>query len=208
MIRLGLRTAVAGGKEAVVRLATIAAAVAIGVGLLLATLAAINAVNAQNARYAWLNTGTGHPPTTIESAEASPDPLWWSLRSDYFSGQVIGRVDVAATGPDTPVPPGIPRLPRPGQFYASPALSALLASTPPAQLKDRFPGHQIGTIGREALPSPKSLIVIIGSTSKQLSQLPSAKRVTSIGTIAPTDCGDCVVGIRAAGLDLVLSVVA
>ena len=33
-------------------------AVAIGVGLLLATLAGINAVNAQNARYAWLETGS------------------------------------------------------------------------------------------------------------------------------------------------------
>ncbi len=209
MIRLGLRVAVAGGKEAVVRLATIAAAVAIGVGLLLATLAGINAVNAQNARYAWLNTGTGTAPVTTARANgSSPDPLWWSLRGDYFNGHVIGRVDVAATGPDSPVPPGIPHLPGPGQFYASPALSALLASTPPAQLEDRFPGHQIGTIGPEALPSPKSLIIIIGGTREQLSQLPSAKPVTRIGTIAPGDCGDCVVGIRAAGLDLVLSVVA
>ena len=70
MIRLGLRIAVAGGREAVVRLATIATAVAIGVGLLLVTLAGINAVNAQNARYAWLNTSTGNTPTITASAEA------------------------------------------------------------------------------------------------------------------------------------------
>jgi hypothetical protein len=208
VIRLGLRVAVAGGREAIVRLATIAAAVAVGVGLLLVTLAGINAVSAQNTRYAWLNSGTGTAPATTQSAGVSPDPLWWRLRGDYFSGRVIGRVDTAATGPDSPVPPGIPHLPGPGQFYASPALSALLASTPHAELKDRFPGHQIGTIGREALPSPKSLVVIIGWTPEQLSQLPGAKQVTSIGTIAPGDCADCVVGIRAAGLDLILSVVA
>jgi hypothetical protein len=209
MIRLGLRIAVAGGREAMVRLATIATAVAIGVGLLLVTLAGINAVNAQNARYAWLNTSTANTPASTASAEASsPDPLWWRLRGDYFRGQVIGRVDVAATGPDSPVPPGIPHLPGPGQFYASPALSTVLASTPAAQFKDRFPGHQIGTIGREALPSPKSLIIVIGGTPEQLAQLPNAEQITSIGTIAPGDCADCVVGIRAAGLDLILSVVA
>ena len=57
MIRLGLRLTVAGGREALTRLALIAIAVAVGVGLLLATLAGLNAVNDQNARYAWLETG-------------------------------------------------------------------------------------------------------------------------------------------------------
>ena len=42
-------------------------------------------------------------------AATGRDPLWWLLRADYFDGQAIGRVDVAATGPDSPVPPGIPR---------------------------------------------------------------------------------------------------
>jgi FtsX-like permease family len=209
VIRLGLRLAVAGGKEAVARLAIIAIAVAIGVGLLLATLAGINAVNAQNARYAWLNTGIGvEQSRAVETNASAPDPLWWLVRGDYFNRQTIGRVDVAATGPHPPVPPGIPHLPGPGQFYASPKLSALLASTPAAQLKDRFPGHQIGTIGPGALPSPNSLIIIIGQTPEQLSHVPGAKQVSSIGTVAPGDCGDCVIGIRAAGLDLVLSVVA
>jgi len=208
MIRLGLRIAVAGGKEAVLRLATIATAIAIGVGLLLLALAGINAVNAQNARYAWLNSTGNASGAAVRALGPSPDPLWWRLRGDYFSGQVIGRVDLAATGPNSPVPPGLPHLPGPGQFYASPALSDLLASTPPAELKDRFPGHQIGTIGRAGLPSPKSLIIVIGGTPEQVSQLAYSEQITSIGTTAPGDCSDCVVGIRAAGLDLILSVVA
>ena len=33
------------------------------------------------------------------------------------------------TGASSPVPPGIPRDPAPGQYYASPALVALLRST-------------------------------------------------------------------------------
>src|SRR5450755_4006986 len=57
MIGLGLRLTLGGGREAAVRLAVTAAAVALGVAMLLVTLAGINALNAQNARAAWLNTG-------------------------------------------------------------------------------------------------------------------------------------------------------
>ncbi len=66
-----------------------------------------------------------------------------------FHGKLIGRVDVAATGPHSPVPPGIPHLPGPGQYYASPALGALLRSTPADQLGDRYPRH-----GRSAPSAP------------------------------------------------------
>jgi hypothetical protein len=208
MIRFGLRLALASGREAAVRLTIIAAAVALGAGLLLATLAGINAVNAQNARNAWLNTGV--KSTTASAAAGTPaaDPLWWLLRGDYFHGQTIGRVDVGATGPHAPVPPGIPRLPGPGEFYASPSLSALLRSTPAAELGDRFPGHEAGTIGPSALPAPNSLLIIIGHTPDELSHQPGATQVTSIMTTDPSRCDGCFVGRNAAGMDLILSVVA
>ena len=61
MIRLGLRLAVSGGREAVTRLVIVAIAVGIGVGLLLTAVAAVNAVNTQNDRYAWLDTGASSP---------------------------------------------------------------------------------------------------------------------------------------------------
>lgn len=64
MIRLGLRLAVSGGREAVTRLVIVAIAVGIGVGLLLAAVSAVNAVNAQNDRYAWLDTGASNPSQT------------------------------------------------------------------------------------------------------------------------------------------------
>ena len=68
-------------------------------------------------------------------------PLWWHPSGDTFDGQQITRFDVAATGASSPVPPGIPRDPAPGQYYASPALAALLRSTPADQLADRYPGR-------------------------------------------------------------------
>jgi len=120
-------------------------------------------------------------------------------------------VDLAATGPDSPVPPGIPQLPGPGEFYASPALSALLSSTPRDELADRYPGHQIGTIAGSALPGPDSLIVIIGHRPDDLSTGYDAHLVTSIATASPSGCdgnGCKVVGTDGNGMSLILSIVA
>ncbi|MGA2826642.1 MAG: FtsX-like permease family protein [Streptosporangiaceae bacterium] len=243
MIRLGLRLTLGGGREAAARLVITAAAVALGVGLLLSSLAGINAVNIQNGRYAWLSTGTESPsggtgsgsgtsapgtsaPGTSAPGTSAPGagsghagqpspaagPLWWLLRPDYFRGQLIGRIDVAATGPRSPVPPGIARHPGPGQYDASPALSRLLRSVPAAELGARFPGRQVGTIGPAALPSPDSLLVIVGHRARQLAHQPGAVRVTSIVTVPPSSCNgpNCLigVGIDSNGIDLVLSAVA
>ena len=206
MIRFGLRLALASGREAAVRLVTIALAVTLGVGLLLATLAGINAVFSQNARYAWLNSGVA--TTQQAAAPSTKDPAWWLVRGDYFEGQTVGRVDVAATGPDSPVPPGIPALPGPGEYYASPALAALMAARPADALADRYPGHQVGTIGDAALPAPDSLLIVVGHTPAEMSALPGAHRVDRIATTPPDQCSNCFVGIHPDGIDLILSVVA
>src|SRR6202044_3419478 len=78
----------------------------------------------------------------------------WNDSTDFYQGQTIERLDVAALGSRAPVPPGISRLPGPGQFYASPALAALLRTVPRDELGARFPGVQIGTIGPQALSGP------------------------------------------------------
>jgi uncharacterized membrane protein YphA (DoxX/SURF4 family) len=189
MIRLGLRLTLKGGKEAGVRLLITVVAVAIGVGLLLIVLAGMNAINAQNARSAWLNTGSlpggpglGPPGISAASAASSSDPLWWLSTTDYFQNKAVDVIYVAATGQQSPVPPGITRLPGPGQFYASPALSKLLRTTAPDELAARFPGMQIGTIGPAGLPAPDSLIIVIGRNPRQMSVLPRADEVASINT--------------------------
>ncbi|HEX4728372.1 MAG TPA: FtsX-like permease family protein, partial [Jatrophihabitans sp.] len=204
MIPLALRLTLGGGKEAAVRLVMITVAVAIGVGLLLTTLAGLNAVGTQNDRYAWLETGA------VEPTVAAGHPLWWELRADYYRGRLIGRVDVAATGPDSPIPPGLTALPGPGQFYASPALTALLRTVPADQLGDRYPGSQVGTIGNVALPSPTILLIVIGHTADELSRDGAAHQVNAISSTTPSNCnGDCVpgAGINDNGIVLILSVV-
>ena len=210
MIRLGLRLTLAGGREAAARLAMIAAAVAVGVALLLISLAGTNAVNAQNARYAWLNTGTGSA-TLATGSEAADAPLWWRLRADMYQGQIIGRVDVAPTRAGAPVPPGIPSLPGPGEYYASPAMTKLLSTVPAAQLSVRYPGRQIGTIRNVALPSPDTLLIIMGDSPARLAHEPGARPVTAIETTTPSTCNGeyCSVaaGINEGGIDLILSVI-
>ena len=220
MIRLGLRLALAGGREAVVRLVITAAAVGLGVMLLLSALAGINAVNAQNQRYAWISTSVEfvHPHAYAQATAGKPavaparDPMWFELNTGYVAGQVYGRVDVAATGPDGPRLPGVARVPGPGQYYASPALARLLRDLPANQLADRFPGQQVGTIGPAALPAPNTLMIIVGDPVATLAHQPGAAKVTSIETVPPSGCNgsDCVagVGIGSDGIDLILSCVA
>ncbi|MEU8614512.1 ABC transporter permease, partial [Actinoplanes sp. NPDC048791] len=126
MIRFGLRLTLAGGREAAVRLIVIALAVALGVGMLLLALTGLNGVTSQNDRYGWANSADA------PGAERGVDPLWWQLRVDGFDSRTVGRVDLAATGPRSPVPPGLSRLPGPEEYFASPELAKLIADTPAA----------------------------------------------------------------------------
>jgi FtsX-like permease family len=198
VIGLGLRLVVSGGREAVIRLLVLAVAVGLGVGLLLTAVAATKAVTTWNNRHAWLWTGTSSVPPA--PATAGIAPLWWHPGGDTFDSRQISRFDVAATGASSPVPPGIPHNPGPGQYYASPALAALLRSTPADQLAGRYPGHLAGTIGDAALPSPDSLVIVIGHTPAQLAHTPDSVRVMSIATAVPGSFSD---RVNPRGLDYV-----
>jgi hypothetical protein len=117
VIGLGLRLVLSGGREAITRLVVLAVAVGLGVGLLLTVVAATNAVSAWSSRHAWWYTGTVWEPAGPAAGVAA---LWWHPSGDTFEGRQITRFDVAATGASSPVPPGIPRDPAAGQYYASP----------------------------------------------------------------------------------------
>jgi hypothetical protein len=202
MIGLGLRLTLGGGREALARLAATAAGVALGVGLLLASLASMNAVSAQNTRGAWLS----QPASPPASMAAHTTPLWWDAIADEFQGQTINRIDVAATGPRSPVPPGLPRLPRAGEYYASPALTRLLRATPAAELADRFPGRQAGTIGAAAIPDPASLIIVVGYSPSQLSKYPGAVELAGIATSSTASSEQFLIVLAAGALALLFPV--
>jgi hypothetical protein len=182
MIRLGVDLTLRSGREALVRLLITAAAVAAGVTLLLGVLAEFHAFQANADQQCWSCT---------QGRQVIPSPLpasgdLWNNSVDFYQGQTISRLDVAALGPHAPVPPGIAKLPPAGGYYASPTLAALIRSVPADELGDRFPGTMIGTmigtIGPAALTGPNDLVIYIGRTVAQVNAIPGSTWVTSINT--------------------------
>jgi hypothetical protein len=177
MFRLGLRLTLRSGREALVRLAVTTAAVAVGVALLLGVLAEFHAFQVQSNQRCWACTSGNPVPSTLPASGEL-----WNNSVDFYQGQTLTRLDVAALGADAPVLPGVSRLPAAGQYYASPALAALLRTVPADELGDRFPGTMIGTIGAAGLTGPGQLAVYIGYTPTALNAIDGTTWVTSIAT--------------------------
>lgn len=202
MIRLAIRLAFAGGREQFVRLVVTAAGVGLGVVLLLLAAVTLPAFKAHEARAGWTDTSV-HNVRPVQD-ESRTDPLLWLMRDDGFDGRDLLRVDVAALGPRSPVPPGIDRLPGPGELAVSAALERLMTEVPAAQLADRFPGRIVATVGGAALQAPDSLVVFVGSDPVHLTGQPGVIEVRSIEGeprhAAPTRFGRIIVGVGAAAL--------
>jgi hypothetical protein len=171
VIGLGLRLVISGGREALTRLVVLAVAVGLGVGLLLTAVAATNAATTWNSRHGWFWTGTSSVP----------------------AGPAAGIAPLCGTPAVTPSTAGrsaVPVTRGRASNYASPALAALLRSTPADQLAGRYPGRLAGVIGDAGLPSPDSLVIIIGHTPAQLAHTPDSVQVTSIATAVPGSVSD------------------
>ena len=177
MLRLGLQLTLRSGREALVRLAVTTVAVAVGVALLLGVLAEFHAFQSESNQPCWACTSGSSVPSTLPASGEL-----WNNSVDFYQGQTLTRLDVAALGTDAPVLPGISRLPAAGQYYASPALAALLRTVPADELGDRFPGTMIGTIGQAGLTGPGQLAIYIGYTPTALNAIGGTEWVTSIAT--------------------------
>jgi hypothetical protein len=177
MFRLSAHLAVSGSRESRTRLIVTAVAVAIGAAILLAVLADFHAFQVTSNRPFWEGT------TVSSAATRSADRTeLWNYSNDIYQGRTIERLDVAVLGRHAPVLPGLSRMPGPGQYYASPAMAALLRAAPRDQLGDRFPGKFMGTIGERALTGPDELVIVIGYRPGTLSALPSTIRTDTIAT--------------------------
>jgi hypothetical protein len=162
-----LRLAIAGGQESLLRLAVTAFGVAVGVVLLLLCLTGQSAEQGRAERSGWQSANPDTPAT-------APDPALFLTVTDYHEGTAMIRGYVAALGPHPPVPPGLERLPGPGEVAVSPAMRRLLASTPDDELDDRYPGRVTATIGDEGLAHPDQLVALIGRTPDQLGEVTSS----------------------------------
>ena len=159
-----------GGREALVRLLVTALSVAIGVGLLLSVLAMYHAYRDAVAKPCWQCTNVSRRQR-LTAVELQPGR--------------VRRPHRAAPRRRRPSPPAVrscpacPRCRRAGQYYASPALAALLRAVPADELAARFPGTLAGTIGPAGLQSPDDLAIVIGHTPSDLANLPHTIRVSA-----------------------------
>ncbi|MGB6457030.1 MAG: FtsX-like permease family protein [Streptosporangiaceae bacterium] len=185
MFLVGLRLVLRTGRESLARLVVIACAVAIGVALLLVVLADFHGFQSANSKRCWECT-TGAYLTSGSIKRAASAELW-NYSEDFFEGQPIKKLEVAALGPHAPVVPGILRIPGAGSYYASPALVRLLRSVPRDELGARFPGSLAGLVGPAALSGPDDLVIIIGRPAAELARMPATERVGAIASTPRID---------------------
>ncbi|OZM82596.1 FtsX-like permease family protein [Pseudonocardia sp. MH-G8] len=163
---LSLRLLRLGGRRAAASAALIGIGITVGTALLAVALGAVHGWDAREARAGW---------RTEQPVRASGAPVAMvGTSTDAAAGRPLQRVDIAGLAP-TPPPPGLPRVPGPGEVWVSPALAALLRELPPDALADRFPAPT-GEITEAGLVAPDELVAVIGRTP---SQVPDAVPVGS-----------------------------
>jgi hypothetical protein len=141
--------------------------VAVATGLVLLLVSLPYATQARAERTLWQDP---RPMAAFDSSSGServPGAVVSVTTSeDVVDGKQIKRVDVAplADASRIELPPGISRLPGPGEMLQSPELAALVASKPPAELSDRFGAKPVGLLGEGALMFPEQLVVLVGHT--------------------------------------------
>lgn len=172
----------AGGRGDRARLLGMVAGVMVGVALFLLLWGAYQALQLREERTAWLQFG-GVDSTYVADLESGPaaDAVVARLGTDHVADAAIQRVDVSAPTGDpagTPQIPGLDGLPPVGAYAASPALAALIASTPRDELGDRF-GEQVGILDAGSLPTPDALVVVVGTDRDALVTDPAAIQVAS-----------------------------
>ncbi|GAA1872175.1 FtsX-like permease family protein [Asanoa iriomotensis] len=183
---VALRLAVAGGREQRLRRGFTAAGIGVAGALLLLAFSAPNAAFGRAERISWQDAATAVVDGEVADPPAEkPDGALFLAVSDYYDGTPMTRAYVAALGADPPVPPGIDRLPGPGEIAVSPALRRLLAATPGDQLDDRFPGRDTMTIGPAGLAHDNELVAIIGRTPDQLRGVGSVAELHGFFRSAP-----------------------
>ncbi len=171
-LALGLRLAVAGGRQALARLFLIGSGIALGVGLLLSTLGVFPAENAaERRRLARELEVFGRGPVPTDRYDASQT-------STEFGDRSIALTYLAPVGDPVPAP-WLGRVLEPSEIVASPDLAVLLASPEGALLRPRLPGPIVGTLDRRWLLHPGEVVAYVGATRDELGRRPDM--VTGFG---------------------------
>ncbi|MEV0601282.1 ABC transporter permease [Streptomyces sp. NPDC050315] len=174
-LAMGARFAVTGGREGWFRTALSALGVGIGVAVLLLACSAPSVLDAWHGREkARENLGQAHEP------RASDRTVQYAQADTAFHGEPVRGRLVRPDGAHPPVPPGIERLPGPGEMVVSPALRELLAAPDSAQLRARLDYEVVGTIGDKGLLGPQELTFVAGLDDRSAGE---AYRISRFGKL-------------------------
>ncbi|CAN3982168.1 FtsX-like permease family protein [Kitasatospora purpeofusca] len=167
---LGVRLVRGYGRSGWGRVALMAGGTALGVVVLLLSIAVPGMLQHRADR---ADARTVICAATDDRAAAGCGLLGESVSDSWF-GRPLQRqlVPGAAAGP----PPGLGRLPSPGEVALSPALRALYDRPENQALRDRLPGRVTGTIAAEGLLQPDELLAYVGVTD-----IPGAPAQQSVG---------------------------
>ncbi|MET0188226.1 MAG: hypothetical protein ABW212_04450, partial [Pseudonocardia sediminis] len=152
--RLALRLLRLGGRPAWTSAGLVAAGVAMATALLCVALGALHGLDERQSRTAWRD-----PAPAASTADAVAQ---LRTRTDAVAGRPVTEVTLAAPRTGAAPPPGLPRMPSPGEVWMSPALTALAATLPPGELADRYPGPVTGVLGGAGLRDPDELVAVVG----------------------------------------------
>ncbi|MFJ3974850.1 ABC transporter permease [Streptomyces sp. NPDC090021] len=184
---MGARFAFGGGREGWIRTLLTGVGVGLGVALLLISTAIPGALTARYER------GDARSTMHSDTADApGPDTLLYArIGQTYQRKDIEGHV-LRAEGPHAPLPPGLKKIPGPGELALSPALDRLLKSSEGALLRERLDGPVSEIVGDQGLVGPGELLFYLGSgtLTKNGPDDHRVERITSFGYEADRDTLD------------------
>ncbi|TXL84843.1 FtsX-like permease family protein [Streptomyces sp. IB2014 016-6] len=162
-LALGMRFAVSGGREGWARTALTALGVGLGVALLFAAAAVPQLLDTRESR-------TQARETTNASSQKpgrgiTDSTFLWAEASTEYRGDPVTGLLLRPEGANAPAPPGVTKIPGPGEMVVSPALRELLGSSEGALLAQRLDGRIVGTVGDAGLVDPGELRFYTGSST-------------------------------------------
>ncbi|MEV6163319.1 FtsX-like permease family protein [Streptomyces sp. NPDC052052] len=179
---LGIRFAVAGGREGWIRTLLTAVGVGLGVALLLTAASVPHLLDQRSAREQ-ARTETKISESPDASAEKSDTSVLRIDAETEYRGRVIGGYLMRADGSHPAVPPGVAHFPGAGEMVVSPALKELLGSSEGSLLRERLPYRITGTVADEGLISPNELLFYVGSDT--LTPANGGHRIAGYGDFGP-----------------------
>ncbi|WP_405669807.1 ABC transporter permease [Streptomyces sp. NBC_01530] len=160
-LSMGVRFAVAGGREGWARMLLTAVGVGLGVALLLLATAVPNALAVRHDREEARSDLT-HAFSESPMRKADNTLLVRDAGTVFRDKEVRGRA-LQPEGPKAPLPPGVSRFPGAGEMVVSPALKRLLESGEGKMLRERMPGRIVGTIAEPGLIGAQELAFYRGA---------------------------------------------